>query len=204
MKLHHIAIQAALVLALMASTAFAEHGPGTTAVKTANDRIGELLKQKVKPGSTAEKKLAAEVTSSVRGFLDIDDLGKRSLADHWADLSDAQRNEFQSLLRQLIEKNYIKGLRANLNYKVAYQGEKTKKSGAVVVSTEIKTKRRGRPYTVSIDYILQKQDGKLRAFDVVTDGVGLVKNYRAQFNKLIAKRGFDGLLKRMRKKAAKL
>jgi ABC-type transporter MlaC component len=33
--------------------------------------------------------------------------------------------------------------------------------------------------------------------------VGLVENYRAQFNRIIAKEGFDGLLERMRKKAKK-
>jgi ABC-type transporter MlaC component len=38
---------------------------------------------------------------------------------------------------------------------------------------------------------------------VVTDGVGLVDNYRAQFNKIIAKDGMSGLIDRMRKKRAK-
>jgi ABC-type transporter MlaC component len=39
---------------------------------------------------------------------------------------------------------------------------------------------------------------------VVTDGVGLVENYRAQFNKIIARDGFGGLMDRMRKKRAKM
>lgn len=204
MKLHQIAIIAVISLALFAGTALAQTGPGTTVVRNANDQIRKLLQKKAKPGSAEEKKLAKDVTTSVRDFLDIDDLGKRSLVDHWDKLTDAQKQEFQRLLRQLIEKNYVKGLRANLKYKVTYTGEKANKNGTLVVSTEIETKRRGRPYTVDIDYVLQKQDGKWRAFDVKTDGVGLVKNYRAQFNKLIGKHGFDGLLKRMRKKAAKL
>jgi ABC-type transporter MlaC component len=38
----------------------------------------------------------------------------------------------------------------------------------------------------------------------VTDGVGLVENYRAQFNKIIARDGFAGLMDRMRKKRAKM
>ena len=42
--------------------------------------------------------------------------------------------------------------------------------------------------------------GDVRAFDVRTDGVGLVENYRTMFNKIIAKDGFDGLIAKMKKK----
>jgi phospholipid transport system substrate-binding protein len=55
---------------------------------------------------------------------------------------------------------------------------------------------------MSVDYALRKQGNSWRAFDLVTDGVGLVENYRAQFNKIIAKEGVNGLLERMRKKKA--
>jgi phospholipid transport system substrate-binding protein len=175
-------------------------GPGTEAVRKANEQIRALLRKKVEPGSKAEAELAAQVTTSLRDFLDIEALGRRALRDHWDGLSETQKNQFMSLLRDLIEKNYIKGLRANLEYQVTYTGER-KKGDDIVVSTEVKTQRRGRPYTVAIDYVLRKDGARLRAFDVITDSVGLVENYRAQFNKIIAKHGFDGLLSRMKKKA---
>ena len=73
----------------------------------------------------------------------------------------------------------------------------------LLVSTEIETRRRGRPYTIAVDYLLRRAEGTWRTFDVVTDGVGLVENYRAQFNKIIARDGFDGLIGRMRKKRDK-
>ena len=55
---------------------------------------------------------------------------------------------------------------------------------------------------MSVDYVLRKEGDTWRAYDLVTDGVGLVENYRAQFNKIIAKEGVAGLLERMRKKKA--
>jgi phospholipid transport system substrate-binding protein len=185
-----------------AGAALAQDGPGTKTVRKANEQISALLKKKVEPGSKAEAQLAAQVTTSVRDFLDVEALGRRALRDHWDKLSQAQKDQFMTLLRQLIEKNYIKGLRSNLEYEVTYTGER-KKGDDIVVATEVKTQRRGRPFTVSIDYVLRKDGNKLRAFDVITDSVGLVENYRAQFNKIIAKRGFDGLLARMKKKADK-
>jgi phospholipid transport system substrate-binding protein len=178
----------------------AKTGPGTQAVKAANDTIAGLLKQKVAAGSKEEKDLAAKVTTSVRSFLDIDQLGKRAMVDNWGKLSKAQQDEFLRLLRSLIEDNYVRGLRANLDYAVDYTGESTDKDGNVVVTTKINTKRRGRPYTIAVDYVLIKDGDKLRAWDVKTDGVGLVENYRTMFDKIIDKDGFDGLIGKMKKK----
>jgi hypothetical protein len=70
-------------------------GPGATAVRSANDKIATLLKQKPAAGSKEEKDLAATVTSSVRDFLDIDELGKRAMTDQWDKLTPAQQKIFQ-------------------------------------------------------------------------------------------------------------
>ena len=178
----------------------AKSGPGTQAVKAANDTIAGLLKQKVAAGSKEEKDLAAKVTTSVRSFLDIDQLGKRAMVDNWGKLSKSQQDEFLRLLRALIEDNYVRGLRSNLEYTVDYNGETTDKDGNVVVATQINTKRKNRPVKIAVDYVLRKQGDKLKAWDVKTDGVGLVDNYRTQFNKIIDKEGFAGLISRMKKK----
>ena len=190
----------ALFVAASPAVAQPKSGPGTQAVKAANDTIAGLLKQKVAAGSKEEKDLAAKVTTSVRSFLDIDQLGKRAMVDNWSKLSKAQQDEFLRLLRALIEDNYVRGLRANLDYAVDYTGESTDKDGNVVVTTKINTKRRGRPYTIAVDYVLIKDGDKLRAWDVKTDGVGLVENYRTMFDKIIDKDGFDGLIGKMKKK----
>jgi ABC-type transporter MlaC component len=180
----------------------AKLGPGTQIVKAANETISSLLRQKVAPDSKEEKDLTAKVTTSVRGFLDIDQLGKRAMVDNWQKLSKTQQEQFLGLLRELIEDNYVRGLRANLEFQIDYTGESTDKDGNVIVTTKINTKRKGRPYTIEVDYVLVKDGDKLRAWDVKTDGVGLVENYRTMFNKIIDKDGFDGLMAKMKKKQA--
>ena len=200
-----VLVSVVLGLGLASTLAAAEPakaGPGTAAVKSANDTIAGLLKQKVAAGSKDEKDLAAKVTTSVRNFLDIDQLGKRAMVDNWSKLAKAQQDQFLSLLRSLIEDNYVRGLRANLDYAVDYTGESADKDGNTVVTTKINTKRHGRPYSIEVDYVLVKDGDKLRAWDVKTDGVGLVENYRTMFDKIIDKDGFDGLIAKMKKKQA--
>jgi phospholipid transport system substrate-binding protein len=94
----------------------------------------------------------------------------------------------------------VRGLRANLEYSIDYAGESTEKDGSTLVTTWINTKRHNRPYKIEVDYVLKKEGDKLKAWDVKTDGVGLVENYRTQFNKIIERDGFGGLIAKMKKK----
>lgn len=189
-----------VLMTLFAMPAFAgAPGPGTTVVKSANEKISGLLKQKVTAGSKEEKDLAGKVTGSVRDFLDIDELGKRAMGEQWTKLTPAQQQEFQTTLRELIEANYVNGLRSNLDYSVDYSGESTD-GGNTIVTTQINTKRHNRPYKIEVDYVLKKDGDKLKAWDVKTDGLSLVDNYREQFTKIIEKDGFAGLIAKMKKK----
>ena len=189
-----------LLFALPVFAGDAKTGPGTAVVKSANEKIAALLKQKPAVGSKEEKDLAGKVTTSVRDFLDIDELGKRAMANQWTKLTPAQQTEFLTTLRALIEDNYVRGLRANLEYSVDYTGETNDTDGNTIATTSINTKRHGRPYKIEVDYVLKKDGDKLKAWDVKTDGVGLVENYKEQFDKIIGKEGFDGLIARMKKK----
>ena len=127
MPLTRVCLACFVVITLVVvGTARAGDGPGTKAVRGANTTVSRLLAKKAPPGSAAEKRLAAQVTKRLRSFLDVDELGTLAMQDHWATLSSAQQKEFLGLLRALIEKNYIKGLRANLDYKVRYTGEEKK------------------------------------------------------------------------------
>lgn len=184
-----------------ARPALAEDGPGTLAVRRANEAVKALLEQKPAPGSPAEKQLASQISTQLKGFLDVEALGQHALGDHYAKLSPAQRKEFVGLLRELVEANYIKAMRSNSTYQVRYL-EETEKDGTRVVATELQLQRNGRAETMSVDYRLRREGEQWRAFDLVTDGVGLVENYRAQFNQIINKEGVNGLLERMRKKKA--
>jgi len=177
-------------------------GPGTAAVKEANDTISGLLKLKVTPGSKEEKDLAAKVTTSVRGFLDIDQLGKAAMIDQWSKLTKVEQDVFLKVLRELIEASYIKGLRSNVAYTVDYVGESPGADGNILVTTKVNAQRKGRPIAIAIDYVLVKSGKGLRAFDVKTEGVGLVENYRPMFNRLIKDKGFPALIETMKKKAA--
>lgn len=190
--------------ALMApGQALAADGPGTAAVRKANDAVAALLRQKAAAGSADEKRLTRQVNQELAGFLDVDELGQRALADHWSKLEPKQRKQFLELLRALVEANYLRAMRANLEYQVSYVRE-DEQGGNRRVLTEVRYRRGERDEVIAIEYVLIERNGTYRAFDLITDGVGLVENYRAQFNQILSKEGFSGLIDRMKKKKAEL
>jgi phospholipid transport system substrate-binding protein len=129
-------------------------------------------------------------------------LAKESLGEHWAQLSESERNEFRTVLRQLVRNAYRKNLRKTLDYGVEYRGEEKASSG-FLVRTIARHRTNPREEPVSIDYLVHKVDGRWRVHDIVTEGSSLVNNYKNQFRRVIKKNGFAELMRRMKKKLEK-
>src|SRR5262249_28768551 len=176
---------AAPALAAAARKRSATNGTGKD-----NNRVRELLtaSSKAEAGSEAERKAAAKITHELRDLFDIGDLAKRALADHWDKMTASQRTAIVDTLRQIVDRNYVGQPRSNLSYEVVYTGEEPQGQD-VVVKTVIKAQRNNRPVEIPVDYVLRQEANGWRAYDVITDEVSILKNYRSQFNRIIAKEG---------------
>jgi phospholipid transport system substrate-binding protein len=51
-----------------------------------------------------------------------------------------------------------------------------------------------------LDYRLINKGGEWRVYDVIIDGVSLMKNYRGQFSRIIDSSSFEALLDKLRNK----
>jgi phospholipid transport system substrate-binding protein len=63
---------------------------------------------------------------------------------------------------------------------------------------EVRTKLRSSKVEIPMDYRLLLQEGRWHAYDIVVDGVSLVKNYRSQFQKILRESSYQDLLTRLR------
>ncbi|UCE62844.1 MAG: ABC transporter substrate-binding protein, partial [Nitrospirota bacterium] len=66
---------------------------------------------------------------------------------------------------------------------------------------EVQTKVVSSKAELPLDYRLLNKNGDYRVYDVVIDGVSLVKNYRGQFSRIIKSSSYDGLLEKLRTKS---
>ena len=167
-------------------------------LKKSNDQLDKLLKKKYPNWSPEAEAQKAAVQKLVGGFLDYRELAHRALARHWDKLQPTQRQEFVSTLRQLVERSYLKQVTGDPNYNIKYDKEEKNGSEATVEAT-LTTMSRGKKVKIALVYKLVYKDHWL-VYDVITDEQSMLENYRAEFNKIINKDGFDALLKRMNKK----
>jgi phospholipid transport system substrate-binding protein len=168
-------------------------------LKKSNAQLDKVL-QKNKPNWSPEAELErSEVKKLVGSFLDYQELARRSLAKHWDKLTPKQRDEFVETLRQLVERSYLKQVHGSPNYNIKYDKEEKNGTDADVTAT-LNTVTRGKKTKVALEYKMLWKEGHWVVYDVITDEQSMLENYRAEFNKIINRDGFDALLKKMRKK----
>jgi phospholipid transport system substrate-binding protein len=143
----------------------------------------------------------AQIRQAVLQRFGFEEMAQRAMGQHWRTLTPQQRQEFVELFTDLLERSYINRI---ANYKAGPQGIRYPKEDVTddhaVVHTEIMSERDPQP--AKVDYHLLHKDSDWKAYDIVIEGVSLVNNYRTQFNTIILKDSYAGLVKQMRTKLA--
>jgi phospholipid transport system substrate-binding protein len=169
------------------------------ALEDANLRLKKVFGTQKPSWSPEADAKNADIKKIVGGFLDFEELAKRSLGRHWEGLPPAKRAEFVKTLRELVERNYVRQLYGQPDYNLKLEKEEKSGPEATVTGT-LFASARGKKVTMALEYKLLRKGNRWVVYDVVTDDLSLLENYRAEFNKVIAKESFDALLTKMKKK----
>lgn len=158
-----------------------------------------------------------QVRQAIDGMVDYDELAQRTMGkpcppgvpackDHWdTDLNADQQREITGLLRQLVEKNYRKNLNKTKDYDVTYRGAKDQGSTLTKVRTEAKNKSKPRDPAYLVDYmIVEKDGGRYKVVDIITEGSSMVKNYYDQFHRMLTTpgQGYPYIVQKLKDKIA--
>ena len=128
------------------------------------------------------------------------EMGKRSLGNkHWKDISPEERKAFIELFGKLLENSYANKLESYSDEKINYVDEIVKGRYAMV-KTEVVRKNS----TINVDYKLIESPHEWQVYDIVVEGVSLIKNYRSQFGKVIHNDSFNTLMEKLNTKVKKL
>jgi len=181
---------------LAAGTLSAEAGTPTESVKSTVDEVIRILSDdrlKQPAQLPQRRKLLEEVVG--RRF-DYEELSKRALGAHWRKLSDTERREFVDLFRSLLTDTYADKIEGYSGEQVHYLKERLANGYA-----EVQTKIVSSKVEASVDYRLLNHAGDWRVYDVVVEGVSLVRNYRGQFERILRESSYADLVDKLRKKS---
>jgi phospholipid transport system substrate-binding protein len=185
-----------LCLAVMLFPLFSAAAPGPLEeVQTTVDSIIALLKR----DDLSREERQEKVGALVRERFDFRTMSQGVLATNWKKATDAEKKQFMDLFSELLETTYRERIDAYNNEEVKYLSEKIRGKKAVVETVVVTT-----DVEIPVTYKLLNKGESWRAYDVVVEGVSLVRNYRDSYKEIVKKEGLTGLLAKMEKKIEEL
>jgi phospholipid transport system substrate-binding protein len=163
-------------------------------IRKKHNRVRAVLRRPDTP------KRAEQLTELLGEFLDYDTLSELSLDQEWDKRSPKERKQFVGLLRALVERQYQRNMESTLKYKVTWVGAEAIDDASALVKSSARSQKKKRQPPIEIDYSMRPAGREWRVWDISTDGVSLVKNYKRQFRRVINDEGWEGLIARMEKK----
>ena len=101
------------------------------------------------------------------------------------------------MFKKLLQGVYADRLLAYSDQKVIFDKEITLKKGRAEVQSYLQTSDGNK---IPLFYRLSDKSGSWKVYDIIIEGVSMVKNYRTQFRQIISKDSPDKLLEILRKK----
>ena len=134
-----------------------------------------------------------------RERFDFNEMSKRVLGRTWRKLNKEERADFVDLFTRLLQYAYIGKLEQYTGQKVIFKGERIRGKRA-----EVKTELNDGQQSVAVSYIMLLEDDQWMIYDVIIEGVSLVRNYREQFKEILRKEKYSGLVRQIEKKVKQL
>ena len=185
-------ILSTVLLIIFIATPLCAETLGSSPLGSVQQLLGEI--RQIKPDPSAEKQKHSQ---SALSLFNLEEISKKALGKYWSKLNETEQEKFQILLGKLFV--YVAFPSSSKFFtKLDLVYEKTKKKTTiVVVPLKVAHQKEGE---VGIDFHLTQNKNKWQVVDVILDGVSMRNNLRSQFYKVIKKKNFDGLIRKMNKK----
>lgn len=186
------AIEVLTVAALLLAVVPAWAGAPTDTVKEYTDAVVKVLEDQ----SLKEVDRRAAVRKLATEAFDVQETARRALGPHWQQRTPAEREEFVGLFADLLERTYIAKIDLYGGERLRFLDEKI--DGDIATVRGKVTTKQGTD--VPVEARMHKRGDRWLIYDVAIEGISLISNYRAQFDRIIRTSSFAELVKRLKNK----
>ena len=187
-----------LMFMIVLSPLGAEAGlPLDTVEKNVNSVLN-ILRDPALQGEANKEAKQKKIESIADQMFDYVALSRLTLGKSWNQFSREQQKEFVSLYRTILEKAYMDKILSYTDEKVIFDKELMLAENKAEVQTKIITKSAEIP----IFYRVYLKEGEWKVYDVIIEGISLIKNYRTQFREILANNPPEEVLKILREKTS--
>ena len=145
---------------------------------------------------TDEEFLRDKMNSSVMPKLDIKLMSKIILGKKiWTEMSESQKDNFVEAFQYRMTSTYMKSITAFDGEKVVFLPYEPGKRENIAY---VKSKYLIPGGDIAVDYRLIKKSEEWKVYDIIFDGISLMKNYRADFREHVSQNGIESLITSLR------
>ena len=165
-------------------------------------RLVMVLRDPALQGNSHRQERVEKVREILRAQFAFPEMAQQALGPRWRERTEAEQQEFVRLFTDLLEQSYSGILeRYAAEVQVLFDQERIQGSLAEV-DTHVLSSPHEQP--VAITYRLRDEGGTWLVYDVVIDRVSLVRNYRAQFSRILGTSSFAALVQDLESKLREL
>ena len=166
---------------------------------TVETQINKMLARMQEPSFKEQSRDAklADIRKIINEIFDYQELSERTLGRDWKKFKPEQQTEFVDLFSKLLENVYADRILAYTHEKIEFGKVTELRKDQVEVESYIITADNKK---VPLFYRLIQKDGNWRVYDVVIEGVSMIKNYRGQFREMLTNKTPEDLLQTLREK----
>ena len=184
-----------LAFLLMANIAFSSSTPDGF-LKDSVEEISLIVSKYKDRFETDEEFLRDKMNSTVMPKLDIKLMSKIILGKKiWTNLSATQKDDFVEAFKYRMTSTYMKSITAFDGEKVIFLPYEPGKRENIAY---VKSKYLIPGGDIAVDYRLIKKSDEWKVYDIIFDGISLMKNYRADFREHVTESGIDSLITSLR------
>lgn len=162
------------------------------------DRVFKILKDPELQGERKADQRRNAVVKAAGGIFDFREMAKRSLGQHWGKRTPVEREEFARIFAELVQRSYMSKVDQYRSEKIIIRGEKVDGDYAVVETTLPFGEGREIPIDYKMHNTADRWADRWKVYDLSVDGISLVANLHAQFNKIIWTSSYEGLVARFK------
>ena len=196
MKSKHIGLSLILLAVLLIAPLHVYAAGAKAAVEGQINKMLTKMKEPAFKELPKDAKLA-EIRGVINEIFDYKQLSRRTLGREWKKFKPEQQTEFVDLFSQLLENVYADRILAYTHEKIEFGKETQLKKGRMEVESYIITLDNTK---VPLFYRMSNKSGQWLVYDIVIEGVSMIKNYRGQFRQILSKKKPEDLLQTLRKK----
>ncbi len=165
-------------------------------IQSAYNELISVLNDPAYQGDAAKEKRRQKITELAKRIFDFRKISLLALGKNARKFTRAEFNEFSEIFSQLLENSYIAKIETYKDAKVKFDKERLLTPRKAIVETIVTYNDKEIPIT----YRLYKKGNTWRGYDVLVEGISLIKNYRTQFNELMSREKPADVIKLVKKK----